>query len=53
MKEIIDVRAEKFKELFKGKTVKQAQDQVTKNIEEKIKKPNKYDWNAFVKSIEC
>lgn len=53
MKEIVDIRVARFKDRFKGKTVKEAQDQVVKNIKKEVKVPSKYDWNSFLNSIEC
>ncbi|HZX14975.1 MAG TPA: hypothetical protein VFF49_11325 [Thermodesulfobacteriota bacterium] len=53
MKEIVDIRAKRFGERYKGRTVKQAQDTVVENIKKNIKVPNKNVWNSFLNSIEC
>ena len=37
----------------KGKKVVGEKKAEVKKIKEKIKKPDKHDWNAFIKSIEC
>ena len=53
MYEIIKVREEAFKKRFGTRTVKEMKARVVKDIQAKVKKPDKYDWNNFISSLEC
>lgn len=53
LRDIRKAREEAFKKRFGNKNVQQATERVIKDIREKVRKPDKYDWNSFVKSIEC
>jgi len=53
MRDIIKVREEAFTKRYSGKTSQEVSDKIVKDIQSKVKKPDKYDWNNFVKSLEC
>ncbi len=51
LNEVYKVRAEAV--IKKYGSVEKATKNVIKTIKEKVKVPDKYDWNEFLKSIEC
>lgn len=53
MKDIINIRKKAFESKFKEKSVDQVVKDTTKQIKAKVKAPDRYDWNNFVKSLEC
>lgn len=53
MTDLVDFRRKEFEVKYKNQTPKQATKKIASEIKTKIKKPSKYDWNAFIKSIEC
>lgn len=52
MRQVIDAR-QKAIESRLGKNANKATDKIVKDIQSKIKAPDKYDWNSFVESIKC
>src|SRR3990167_5235835 len=53
LKKLIDVRDEAFKLKFKNQPATQVVEKTVKEIQSRVKPPNKYDWNAFLSSISC
>lgn len=53
MEQIVRIREAEFEKRYKNTTPKKAKQKVVENIKAKIKKPDKYDWNTFINSIEC
>jgi hypothetical protein len=51
--EVKQAKEEAFKKKYGDKTVKEATDTVVKNIKEKVKVPDRYDWGKFINSIQC
>jgi len=47
------VKDRKAKFQKKGKSVSKAKKAEARKIKEKIRKPDRYDWETFVKNIEC
>lgn len=52
IRDVQDARQKAIEKKSKG-TVKEATQKVVKQIKEKIKKPDKNDWNSFIDSIQC
>lgn len=53
MQEIVKFREEAFKKRYGDKSPTETKKKIVKEIQSKVKKPDKYDWNAFINSIEC
>jgi len=53
MRDVVKIREEAFTKRFRNKTVKQATDQVVKDIKKSVQVPDKTAWASFLKSIEC
>jgi hypothetical protein len=53
MRDITKAREEAISKKFNGKTPKEATKETIKQIKSKVKAPDKYDWNSFVKGLEC
>ena len=53
LRDITKVRKEAFENRYRGKTAKQVSNKVVKDIQKRVKAPDKYDWNKFVESIKC
>lgn len=53
LNEIYKIREGEFKRKYKGKSVAEAKKTIAKDIDSKIKAPDKYDWSKFLDSIEC
>ena len=51
MNKLVKDRKAKFEK--RGKSVAKSKKAEVKNIKETIKKPDRYDWNAFISSIRC
>lgn len=51
MREVAKVKEEAFKKRYGGKSVKEVSDKVVSDIKKKVKPPDKYDWNNFIKSL--
>lgn len=52
IREVINIREQRFLEKFKGRTVQEAKTNVIKDIKKRVKPVNKYDWNNFINSID-
>ncbi len=52
LNEVYKVREEEFKKRT-GKTIKEATKNEVERIKKEIKIPDKYDWGAFLDSVEC
>lgn len=52
LNEVYKVREEAVKKKFGGKSLKEVKNKVIKSIKEKVKIPDKYDWNNFINSID-
>lgn len=53
MNEIYRVREEAFKKKYKDQKPAQVRNNVERQIRESVSKPDKYDWNTFISSLEC
>lgn len=53
LNEIYKIREAQFKKRMGNRTPRQIRERVVRQIREKVVKPDKYDWNNFIKSIEC
>lgn len=51
MSEVIQARAKAVEGKYGN--LEKATARVTKDIQSKIKTPNKYDWNSFIESVKC
>lgn len=52
MQGVIDNRRQRIEEKY-NKSVSEITKDTVKQIKEKVKAPDKYDWNSFVDSIQC
>ena len=52
MSGIVKFREKAFKEKYGRKSVDKVKNNVVKSIKDKIKKIDKYDWNAFINNID-
>lgn len=53
MNDIVLIREDAFRRKYGNKPPSELRKKVVKDIKDKIKVPNKYDWNNFISSIEC
>lgn len=53
LNEVYKVREELAKKRHGGKSVKEVKEKIVKRIKEKVKAPDKYDWNNFISALEC
>lgn len=53
MRDIIKIKEAQFNKKYANKTIKEVRDKEVKSLKEKVKKPDKYDWNKFLDEIRC
>jgi hypothetical protein len=53
LNEVYKIREEVTMKKYGGRSVKEVSDKIVKDIKTKVKVPNKYDWDNFIRSIEC
>ena len=53
LNDIYKIREAEFNKKYKNLTPKKAKDNVVASIKKEIRTIDKYDWNAFINSIEC
>lgn len=53
LNEVYKIREERFKRRYKDKPVKEFKEKTIKEIKKAVKKPDRYDWNTFISSIQC
>ena len=52
MKQVIEARAKGIESKL-GKNINKARENVVKDIQKKVRTPDKYDWNKFLEEIKC
>ena len=53
MQDIVNVREAAFKRRYSNKSAGDVTKKVVSDIQSKVKKPDKHDWNTFIESIKC
>lgn len=53
LNEVYKIREAEWKKRHGNRSPRQVKEKVVREIREKIKKPDKYDWNSFISSLEC
>lgn len=53
LNEVYKIRVEEFKKRYKSRSYSEVQERVVTRIRDQVKRPDKYDWNSFLKTIEC
>lgn len=53
LNEVVRFREKQFEKRYGKKPVTQVREKIVRNIKDKVKKPDRYDWNSFINSIQC
>ena len=53
LNEVVRFREKQFEKRYGKKPIAQIKEKVVREIRAKVKKPDRYDWNSFINSIEC
>jgi hypothetical protein len=53
IRELNKVREEAFTKRYGGRSAEEVSERITKDVQKKVKIPDKYDWGRFVESIKC